>query len=134
MWRLLSMGCSKVFGKKVVAAILMIIMALNMTVFNVDAASVTTNVYSSSGPYTYYVREAGSATLLGTMYMHKTTSAVYNQFTASKACGKTTVYVSETNGGFSSKYANSLSVGSSVIVQKNVLNPTKEYGYCTVNY
>ena len=120
--------------KKVIALMLTMFMVFGMVNINTKAETVNTGVRSSTGPYTLYVREAGSSTLLGTMSFSKTTSDVANTFTAAKNCGATSVYVSQTSVGYSSNHVTSLPKNASVIAKKNASNPTTVYGYCSVSY
>lgn len=120
--------------KKAVSAILAVAMVVSMTGFDAKAATVTTNVINSSSAYSYYVREAGSTSLLGIMRLSMSSSYVQNVFTASKVCKSVTVYVSNTNSGYVSNRVSSLGVNKSVIATKNVMNPSEFYGYCSVSY
>lgn len=120
--------------KKVVSAVLAAAMVISMTGFDAKAATVTTNVISSSSRYAYYVREAGSTNLLGIMNLSMSSSYVQNVFTASKVCKSATVYVSNKNSGYVTNRAASLGAGDSVVATKNVINPSRFYGYCSVSY
>lgn len=120
--------------RKVIALMLTMFMMFGVANIESKAATVVTSVHSSTGPYTLYVRESGSSTLLGTMSLSKSTSSVTNIFTAAKNCGATTAYVSQISSGYSSKSVTSLSKNASVIASKNTSNPTKVYGYCSVSY
>lgn len=115
-------------------AALAIVAMLGNNCIPCQVASVTTNVHSSSGGYTFYVRKSGSTELLGSMHLSKDSRTVYNTFTASTNCKETIAYVSKTNTGFQSNRAASLSKNASVIAKKSVTNPEKVYGKCTVSY
>lgn len=120
--------------KKLLTGMMAAILVVGMNSVPANAASVTTDVHSSSGGYVLYVRKSGSDDLLGTMSFSKDSSYVYNTFTASQDCKTTTAYVSGSSTGYQSKTVSSLSIGASVIAKKKVSNPTVVYGYCTVGY
>ncbi len=85
------------FKKKILAAIMAMFMAVSMVCMKADAASVETDTISTQVACNLYVRESGNENLLGIMRLSKDSSGVYNKFTASKACGRTTVRVSDKN-------------------------------------
>ena len=125
----------KIFNvKKLLVAALSLCMVLGVNVTNAKAASVTTDKINTVGAYYYYVREAGSAKLLGTMYLSKDSATVYNTFTASKDCEEVTAFVSGTSVGYVSNTVKDLPEKGSVIAKKRIANPTQIYGYCTVTY
>lgn len=122
-----------VMKNKIMIAVMVVVMAFGMSAVPVDAAAVTTDVVSTFSGYTLYVRESGSTTLLGTMYVQKKSASISNTFTAAKRCGATSVYVSSTNSNFKSKSVTDLAADASVIVDKSV-KASYAYGYCTVSY
>ncbi len=127
----------KMVNKKLLAGILILMMSVSMISIRSNAATVITDVHSCmTAGYTFYVRESGSATLLGTMYLTKDSEKVTNTFTASKYCKSVTVYVSDTSYGFTlnQKNLHRLNAGDFVKITKTVENPDKVYGKCSVTY
>ncbi len=123
------------FKKKIMAAMMAMFLAVGMVCVKADAASVETGTVSTAtAGYTLYVRESGSTTLLGIMYMHKNARGVYNQFTAKKSCGTTTVSVSNMDAFYATSTVVRLGINQYVNVSKEATNPPYVYGSCTVNY
>ncbi len=120
--------------KKLITCTLAVAMAMGAQAVPVNATTITTDVKSSSGGYTYYVRKSGTSAELGTMKLWKDSSTVYNMFTASTDCKTVNVYVSQSSSGFKSNSVGSLGTKASLLVTKSVSNPTKIYGYCSVTY
>ncbi len=85
------------FKKRMMATITAMFMAVSMVCMKADATSVETDTISTQVACNLYVRESGNENLLGIMRLSKDSSGVYNKFTASKACGRTTVRVSDKN-------------------------------------
>ena len=79
---------------KIMVAVLMVVMLFGMNTIPVDAAAVTTAIVSAASGHTLYVRESGSITVLGTMYLQRKSGSISNTFTASKTCIEAIVFVS----------------------------------------
>ena len=127
----------KMANKKLLVGILTLMMSVGMVSIRSNAATVITDVHSCiSAGYTFHVRESGSTTELGTMYLTKDSGNVYNKFTASKYCKSATVYVSDTSYGFTQnqRTLHELSFGDVVRINKTVEKPTIVYGKCSVTY
>lgn len=120
--------------KKLITCTLAVAMAMGAQAVPVNATTITTDVKSSSGWYTYYVRKSGTGAELGTMKLWKDSGTVYNLFTASTKCNVVKSYVSQNNSGFKSNTAYNVGASASVLATKSVSNPTKIYGYCSVTY
>lgn len=128
---------TKMVNKKLLAGILTLMVAVGMVSIRSNAATVITDVHSCiCAGYTFYVRESGSTTDLGTMYLTKDSEKVSNTFTASKYCKSATVYVSDTGYGLTlnQKTLHGLNAGNSVKINKTVKEPTIVYGKCAVTY
>lgn len=126
----------KMVSKKLLVGILIVMMSVGMVSIQADAATVITDVHSCiAAGYTFYVRESGSTTELGTMYLTKDSEKVSNTFTASKYCKSVTVYVSDTSYlTLNQKTLHMLYSGDSVSINKTVEKPTIVYGKCSVTY
>lgn len=122
------------FKKKIMAAMMAMLMAVGMVCVKADAETAGTGVRESSTAYTLYVRENYNYNLLGTMRMTIHSSYVQNEFTAAKACGYTNVSVSNNGIDFITGSKGSLSQGDYCGAVKYVNNPSKVYGACTVDY
>ena len=127
----------KMANKKLLVGILTLMMSVGMVSIRSNAATVITDVHSCiSAGYTFHIRESGSTTELGTMYLTKdvTNNIVSNTFTASKRCESVTAYVSGTNSGFKDFTVSQIGVKYSFTVTKSVDKPTIVYGKCSVTY
>lgn len=127
----------KMVNKKLLVGILTLMMSVGMVSIRSNAATVITDVHScSTAGYTFHIRESGSTTELGTMYLTKDSENVYNTFTASKYCKSVTVYVSDASYGFTQnqKTGRNLYSGDYVSHYKTVKEPTIVYGKCSVTY
>ena len=126
----------KMVNKKLLVGILTLMMSVGMVSIRSNAATVITDVHSCiSAGYTFHIRESGSTTELGTMYLTKDSGNVYNKFTASKYCKSVTVYVSDTSYvAQNQKTWRNLYSGDYVSHNKTVEKPTIVYGKCSVTY
>ncbi|MBD5097210.1 MAG: hypothetical protein HDT40_09505 [Lachnospiraceae bacterium] len=125
----------KMVNKKLLVGILTLMMSVGMVSIQADATTIITDVhYTSTAGYTFHIRESGSTTELGTMYLTKDSKNVYNTFTASKYCESVTAYVSGTNSGFKDFTVSKISAKYSFTVTKSVDKPTIVYGKCSVTY
>ncbi len=122
------------FKKRIMATITAMFMAVSMVCVKADAASVETDTISTQVACNLYVRESGNENVLGIMRLSKDSSGVYNVFTASKACGRTTVRVSDKNAMYVTSQKGYLYANQMVEVSKEVKNPTYAYGSCMVSY
>lgn len=127
----------KMVNKKLLVGILTLVMSVGMVSIQADATTIITDVhYTSTAGYTFHIRESGSTTELGTMYLTKdfSNNIVSNTFTASKYCESVTAYVSGTNSGFKDFTVSKISAKYSFTVTKSVDKPTIVYGKCSVTY
>lgn len=127
----------KMANKKLLVGILTLMMSVGMVSIRSNAATVITDVHSCiSAGYTFHIRESGSTTELGTMYLTKdyTHNVVSNTFTAAKKCESVTAYVSGTNSDFKEWSVKSIPADNSFTVTKSVKEPTIVYGKCSVTY
>ena len=127
----------KMVNKKLLVGILTLMMSVGMVSIQANATTVITDVHScSTAGYTFHIRESGSMTELGTMYLTKdyTHNVVSNTFTAAKKCESVTAYVSGTNSGFKKATMAPIDPKDSFTVTKEVKEPTIVYGYCSVTY
>ena len=118
---------------KIMVAVLMVVMLFGMNTIPVDAAAVTTAIVSAASGHTLYVRESGSITVLGTMYLQRKSGSISNTFTASKTCIEAIVFVSSKESNFKANSKSQLLAGQSVKVEKSV-EASYAYGYCTISY
>ena len=124
----------KKFNKRIISGLLAVTMFFGINTIPAKAEAVSTGVHHSSGTYVLYVRESGSANLLGKMTLSKDSISVKNTFTAVENCGTTSVSVSQTNSSYKTNSTAGVKANGSVVVSKSVSNPTYIYGYCTVKY
>ncbi|MBD5095872.1 MAG: hypothetical protein HDT40_02515 [Lachnospiraceae bacterium] len=122
------------FKKRIIATMMAMFMAVSMVCIKADAKTAGTGIRESITAYTLYVRENENTNLLGTMRMTIHSSYVQNEFTAAKACGYTTVSVSNNGIDFISGAKPNLSAGDFCGAVKYANNPSKVYGACTVDY
>lgn len=122
-----------VMKNKIMIAVMVVVMAFGISTVPVDAAVVVTDVISAGSGHTLYVRESGKETVLGTMYVQRSSSSISNTFTASKTCGSTIVYVSSTTSNFKSNSKTKLKAKETVKVEKSV-EASYAYGFCSVSY
>ncbi len=122
------------FKKKIMVAMMAMLMAVSMVCVKADAETVGTGMRESITAYTLYVRENENTNLLGTMRMTIHSSYVQNKFTAARDCGLVTVTVSERASDFVMDSIQSLKDGYSIELTKYAKKPSKVYGACTVNY
>ncbi len=122
-----------VMKNKIMIAVMVVVMAFGISAVPVNAESVVTDMMVAASGHTLYVRESGSTTVLGIMYVQRKDTSISNTFTASKACGSATVCVSSTTSNFKRNTKESLKAGDSVKVEKSV-KASYAYGYCVVTY
>lgn len=123
-----------VMKNKIMIAVMVVVMAFGISAVPVDAAAVTTNIISASSGHTLYVRESGSTTVLGTMYVQRKSSSISNTFTASKTCLSAIVYVSSSaTSNFKANDKGKMLAGDKVKVEKSV-EASYAYGYCIISY
>lgn len=122
-----------VMKNKIMIAVMVVVMAFGISVVPVNAAAVTTNIISASSGHTLYVRESGSSTVLGTMYVQRKDTSISNTFTASKTCLSAIVYVSSTTSNFKANDKGKMLAGEKVKVEKSV-EASYAYGYCIISY
>lgn len=126
----------KRLNKIIAAVVLSFMMAFGINVMPTKASTITSNVYNTGGAagYTIYIRKHENGQALGTMYLHKNSSYVYNEFTAISVCDYVAVHVSNTNSGYVSATGSNLRIDDYVVARKTVSNATDTYGYCSVSY
>ena len=122
------------FKKKIMVAMMSMLIAVSMVCVKADAETVGTGMRESITAYTLYVRENGNTNLLGTMRMTIHDSYVENRFTAARDCELVTVTVSEKASDFVTDSTHSLRIHEAIAIMKYTKNPSKVYGACTVNY